>query len=80
MKKLTITALLFSVATPLIARPLPSTIDPLAIHVAIKGIKAISCRPISISDGDTFTCLTADKEQMRIRMSSIDAPEKAQER
>ena len=78
MKKLTITALLFSVATPLIARPLPSTIDPLAIHVAIKGIKAISCRPISISDGDTFTCLTADKEQMRIRMSSIDAPEKAQ--
>ncbi|HFC7422693.1 TPA: thermonuclease family protein [Neisseria meningitidis] len=78
MKKLTITTLLFSVATPLIARPLPSTIDPLAIHAAIKGIKAISCRPISISDGDTFTCLTADKEQMRIRMNSIDAPEKAQ--
>lgn len=51
MKKLTITALLFSVATPLIARPLPSTIEPLAVH-AIKGIKTISCRPISISDGD----------------------------
>ena len=53
MKKLTITALLFSVATPLIARPLPSTIEPLAVH-AIKGIKTISCRPISISDSDTF--------------------------
>ena len=28
--------------------------NPLAIHAAIKGIKTISCRPISISDGDTF--------------------------
>ena len=35
MKKLTITALLFSVATPLIARPLPSTIEPLAVGLRI---------------------------------------------
>lgn len=39
MKKLTITALLFSVATPLIARPLPSTIEPLAVHAIKEGLK-----------------------------------------
>jgi endonuclease YncB( thermonuclease family) len=31
-----------------------------------------------LSDGDTFTLLTADKEQIKIRLAEIDAPESGQ--
>ena len=33
---------------------------------------------VSISDGDTFTLLTADKTQVKIRLYGIDCPEKDQ--
>ena len=33
---------------------------------------------VSVADGDTLTLLTFDKQQHRIRISGIDAPEKAQ--
>jgi endonuclease YncB( thermonuclease family) len=38
----------------------------------------LSCRVVAVSDGDTFTCLKADRNQIRVRMSNIDTPEKAQ--
>jgi endonuclease YncB( thermonuclease family) len=34
---------------------------------------------VRIADGDTFTILTQDKQQVKVRMHGIDAPEKAQD-
>ena len=36
------------------------------------------CRPVGVADGDTFTCLDDNREQFRIRLHQIDAPEKSQ--
>lgn len=40
--------------------------------------ETINCRVVGISDGDTFTCLTSEKQQVKVRMAEIDSPEKAQ--
>lgn len=45
------------------------TLSPLAFS------PEISCKVVTISDGDTFTCLDASRSQIKVRMANIDTPE-----
>lgn len=38
--------------------------------------RSITCLAVSITDGDTFTCLLENNKQIKIRLAEIDAPEK----
>ncbi|SFP39048.1 Endonuclease YncB, thermonuclease family [Geopseudomonas sagittaria] len=38
----------------------------------------ISCKVVGVYDGDTFTCLTDAKRQVKVRMAEIDTPESKQ--
>ena len=35
-------------------------------------------RVVGVTDGDSITCLTGDKQQVKIRLNAIDAPERGQ--
>jgi len=39
----------------------------------------ITGKVVSVADGDTFTLLTPDKHQIKIRLHGIDCPEKSQD-
>jgi endonuclease YncB( thermonuclease family) len=42
------------------------------------GLKIVERRVVSVADGDTITLLDSNRQQHRIRLAGIDAPEKAQ--
>ena len=45
---------------------------------AYAGAQEISCRVVGISDGDTLTCLSSTKKQIKVRLAEIDSPESKQ--
>ena len=61
----------------------PSNLGLVAIIFALLSISTshatdLTGRVVGISDGDTFTLLTADKQHVKIRLAEIDAPESRQ--
>ena len=40
--------------------------------------RTLYCKVVNVNDGDTINCLDKNKEQHRIRLSEIDAPERKQ--
>lgn len=57
-------------------RPLFLTLCQLACLVAFCQLKG---KVVSITDGDTFTLLTSQKQQIKIRLYGIDCPENGQD-
>lgn len=40
--------------------------------------QAVLCKVVGVSDGDTMTCLTDEKRQIKVRLAQVDAPESGQ--
>ncbi|MBE2985335.1 thermonuclease family protein [Campylobacter sp. RM6883] len=55
-----------------------SSINFLAILAIAFPLLANPAKVVKISDGDTITVLTPQKEQVKVRLHGIDAPEKKQ--
>lgn len=47
-------------------------------HLSISAQQILTGRVVKIADGDTFTLLVNEHEQVKVRLEGIDAPEKKQ--
>jgi len=56
-------------------KPLPVILLALACALPVPAFEA---KVVGVADGDTVTVLTADKQQIKIRLAGIDAPESSQ--
>lgn len=50
----------------------------LAVLPFFVSAETINCRVVGVHDGDTLTCLTTAKQQLKIRLAEIDTPESKQ--
>lgn len=50
----------------------------LFMHPQAEAVRSVQCLVVAVSDGDTFRCLLANNKQIKVRLDSIDAPEKKQ--
>lgn len=48
------------------------------LATTVAAAEQISCRVVSIADGDTLTCLTTTQGPIKVRVGEIDAPERSQ--
>lgn len=58
--------------------PTPKPDKPKNTATKLKKNQQIHCKIVKVADGDTATCLTDDKQQIKIRLWQIDAPESGQ--
>lgn len=47
-------------------------------HTQAADKDTISVKVVGVTDGDTITALTANKQQLKVRLAGIDAPERSQ--
>lgn len=50
----------------------------LALFAGAASAGTLPCHVVGVADGDTIHCLTAEKQQIRVRLAEIDAPESKQ--
>jgi endonuclease YncB( thermonuclease family) len=50
----------------------------IAVLSGTAAVADLSCKVVGVSDGDTITALCQSREQVKVRLAEIDAPEKAQ--